>query len=469
MSIKIRIQLVAIAIITVGLVGDLHARGFGGARGGGGFRGGHVGGAAQFRGGGYGGARMSNYGARVGTMPNSRNSAARRGTYVGPRGSTVRYGAAGGSGVGPRGGGYAGAAHGAQVTGPEGRSVARGGAHGVAAGPFGGVAAGGGWKTAFKGTDVSGEIGRRGGVAVGPQGGVAAGGSRGAAVNGPNGAAAVGERGGVAVGPRGGVAAGGSRGAAAVGVDGSAAWRHSTRYVNPGYLSRQGALVRNGYHYHYFTGDWYTAHPGAWYAAGWTANALWTVPLWPALSSWCGVVTAPIMYDYGSNVVIHDDSVYVDGAAVATTQEYANQATEIADAGRTNQPVSDAGDDWKPLGVFGLIQKDEKIAQRIFQLAVNQDGIVRGNYYDAVGDNTLPVYGSVDAKTQRVAWSIGDKKATVFEAGLNNLTKPQTTVLVHYGTDRTQQMILVRLKQSESDGAAKTAPTTDTRPEEAKE
>jgi hypothetical protein len=47
---------------------------------------------------------------------------------------------------------------------------------------------------------------------------------------------------------------------------------------------------------------------------------------------------------------------------------------------------------------------------------------------------------------QDVAWSIGDKKTTVFEAGLNNLTQEQTTLLVHYGKERTRQMILQEQK-----------------------
>jgi hypothetical protein len=52
----------------------------------------------------------------------------------------------------------------------------------------------------------------------------------------------------------------------------------------------------------------------------------------------------------------------------------------------------------------------------------------------------------VGPKTQRAVWSIGDKKTVVFEAGLNNLTQDRAAVLVHYGTDRTQQMLLVRLE-----------------------
>jgi hypothetical protein len=57
------------------------------------------------------------------------------------------------------------------------------------------------------------------------------------------------------------------------------------------------------------------------------------------------------------------------------------------------------------------------------------------------------VYGSIDPKTQRVAWSAGDKKTVVFETGLNNLTQDQTTVLVHFGNDQTEQMMLVRLNE----------------------
>jgi hypothetical protein len=109
-------------------------------------------------------------------------------------------------------------------------------------------------------------------------------------------------------------------------------------------------------------------------------------------------------------------------------------------------------DDWQPLGVFGLIQGDEQVAQRIFQLGINKAGIIRGNYYDAVADNTLPVYGSVDQKSQRAAWSIGEKKDIVFEAGLNNLTQDQSTVLVHFGKDRTDQMALVRLPEPADGG-----------------
>ena len=148
-------------------------------------------------------------------------------------------------------------------------------------------------------------------------------------------------------------------------------------------------------------------------------------------------------------MIIENNYVFVDGNQVATAPQYAEQATQFADVGR-KEPAKD--DPWQSLGVFGMIQPDEKIAQRIFQLAVNKAGVIRGNYYDAVGDTTTPVYGSVDPKTQRACWSIGEKKTVVFETGLNNLTQDQSTLLVHYGIERTDQMILVRLEEPKGTG-----------------
>jgi hypothetical protein len=292
--------------------------------------------------------------------------------------------------------------------------------------------------------------GAAGGVGVGPLGGVHAHGASGAAVSGPLGGAAIGRAGGVAVGPLGGVAAGGARGGVAVG--GVAAGRvggiavgHATRYVSPVALRTNAAYVRTGFAYTSFTPAWYRLHPTAWVAPRWVGRGIWVAPAWPAVSVWCGVTAPSISYDYGSTVVINDNRVYVNGEPVATTEQYADQATQFADRGRQAKPAEN--EEWQPLGVFGMIQSDEKVAQHIFQLGVNKEGVVRGNYYDAVADNTLPVYGSVDKKTQRVAWSIGEKKDIVFEAGLSNLTQDETTVLVHYGKERTQQMVLVRLEE----------------------
>ena len=88
---------------------------------------------------------------------------------------------------------------------------------------------------------------------------------------------------------------------------------------------------------------------------------------------------------------------------------------------------------------------------KVFQLAVNKDGVIRGNYYNAIADTTEPVYGSVDKKTQRAAWTVGERKTPVYEAGIANLTKDETTMLVHFAKDNSQQFTLVRIQQPEGE------------------
>ena len=44
----------------------------------------------------------------------------------------------------------------------------------------------------------------------------------------------------------------------------------------------------------------------------------------------------------------------------------------------------------------------------------------------------------------------------MYEAGLHNLTRAETTVLVHYGKDRTQQYMFVRLKQPQEQASRDT-------------
>jgi hypothetical protein len=216
--------------------------------------------------------------------------------------------------------------------------------------------------------------------------------------------------------------------------------------VSPNTVRATAAIARTHATYSVFTPNWYRVHTTAWVAPRWVAGYnFWRAPVWGTTAAFLGVTAPPVLYDYGSTVVIQDDNVYVDGQQVATAADYAAQADQIVDTGRQAKPAEK--DEWQPLGVFGLIREDEQMAQRIFQLAVNKDGIVRGNYYDAVADNTLPVVGSVDKKSQRVAWSIGDKKDIVFETGLSTFTKDDGTVLVHYGKENTQQMILTRLDE----------------------
>ncbi len=152
---------------------------------------------------------------------------------------------------------------------------------------------------------------------------------------------------------------------------------------------------------------------------------------------------SPSSYDYGSTVVYQDDSVYINGDVVGTSAEYAEQATEIAEAGMTPEATASveataatdttaAADDsaepaWQPLGVFAMVQGEEKSSNNIFQLAINKDGVIHGNYYNAVTDTTEQVFGSYEDSAS--AWMVGDAKKPVYEAGLVNLTKDETSMM----------------------------------------
>ena len=302
-----------------------------------------------------------------------------------------------------------GTAAGATVTGPQGNTVGRA----AAVGPYGGTAA-------ARGIQGAGGAAAVQGAAVGPGGRAAAGG----AVRGPYGGEAAR---GVAVGPHGAAA-------------GFARVSPSSRYTS-------AAAVRGNFnHWDIYGRTWYTAHPGAWRAARWPAGAAWTAAAWNSVGAWMSYYpTEPVYYDYGNTVTYQDDNVYVNGQDAGTAEQYYQQASTLAADG-AQAKVSPAVD-WLPLGVFALTQANATSSEVTIQLAVNKQGVIRGNYTDTKTNATQAVQGSVDKKSQRVAFYVGDNKANLIETGLYNLTKDEAPCLLHFGKDRTEQWLLVRLKQ----------------------
>jgi hypothetical protein len=206
-------------------------------------------------------------------------------------------------------------------------------------------------------------------------------------------------------------------------------------------------VVRNNFnHYGCFHGGWWAQYPGAWRAAAWTtAAAVWGASTWGSCSTFCGYPAEPVYYDYGTNVVYEGDSVYVNGDSVGTQEQYAQQAITLADTGK--QAEASKEEEWLSLGVFAMVQGEGTDSNDLFQLAVNKAGVIRGNFYNVLSDTTMPVYGSVDPKSQRAAWTVGDRKDPIYEVGFANLTQSETTMLVHFGKDRTQQWRLIRVDQ----------------------
>jgi hypothetical protein len=212
--------------------------------------------------------------------------------------------------------------------------------------------------------------------------------------------------------------------------------------------NRQVVAVRrgfNGYGY-YYTPRWYARYPGAWLAAGVVANAWWNGPYWDSASGYCGCEGDPVSYDYGESLTYEDGMVYAGEEAVATQEQYADQAAEIADAGTEADNA-----DWLPLGVFAVVSEGQEASDKILQLAVNKDGVIRGNLHDKLTDQIIAVVGSIDRESQRAAFRPENKEFPVAECGLYNLTQSALNILVHLDEGQTEQRSLIRLEEPEEE------------------
>ena len=101
-----------------------------------------------------------------------------------------------------------------------------------------------------------------------------------------------------------------------------------------------------------------------------------------------------LFVNYGNNVTYQDNSVYVNGKDTGSAPDYYNQAATLATTG--TQAEAPANSDWLPLGVFALTKTDADKSDVSIQLAVNKQGVIRGNYTDTVTNKTQVLHGSVD-------------------------------------------------------------------------
>jgi hypothetical protein len=186
-------------------------------------------------------------------------------------------------------------------------------------------------------------------------------------------------------------------------------------------------------------------HQNAWAPTNVVTSSLYTHPGYGSLAVGLGLSEQPVPYDYGGNIVVQPNAVYVNGDTAGTPQQYASQASQIAGTGQSAEITEDTK--WLPLGVFAVVEGTQTSSDDIFQLAVDQQGIIRGNYHNLRTDQVESISGAVDKKTQRAAWTIGSDQAPVYEAGAANLTKDETPMLVHLADGQTRQVSLIRLPQ----------------------
>ena len=239
----------------------------------------------------------------------------------------------------------------------------------------------------------------------------------------------------------------------------SAGAAHVGGYQSSAGYASHAETVRGAYDYHgEFNDHWWADHPHAWgYAAAWRNGWAWGSNSWTEMAGWWGmpIAAVPVYYDYGNNITYQNDQVYYGSQPLESTVAYYDQAQTLA----TTMPTVPAGvlkaegseKDWKPLGVYSLVQGGQTNTNMMFQLAVSKAGVIKGNYYNTLTDETKPVAGNIDKKNMRAAWIVGSNKNIVYDTGLANLLKDQSPILVHLNKDKTEQWTLVKLQQSKKE------------------
>ncbi len=223
-------------------------------------------------------------------------------------------------------------------------------------------------------------------------------------------------------------------------------------------LQSQGVTARNvrqnlgSDHRNWFNNSFWNDHnyhPAYWNnAANWWGGASWA-----GVDGWLGYGwNEPVYYQEGYPIPINDTS----GTNYLLAQpsedlQYAPsnlpyQAVAQSD-GRSLEGVSD----WLPLGVYALVNdaNNSSDPNMFFQLAISKEGEVAGSYYNDSSDQIYPLEGLVDQTTQIAAWkmSVGEG-SPIFQTGIFNLTKDQTTVEVTYSDGSKQNWLLIRINNT---------------------
>lgn len=152
-------------------------------------------------------------------------------------------------------------------------------------------------------------------------------------------------------------------------------------------------------------------------------------------------------YSYGENVYYDEGQVYYGDQPVATTEEYAQQAEDIATSAPETAPDKA---DWMSLGVFALTpdgQKSGPDPTLFLQLAISKEGVVNGLLNNTATGSTQEIEGMADKGSQRVAWTVKGKSRPLMETGISNLTEDTAPALIHFADGTTQQWLMVRLEE----------------------
>jgi hypothetical protein len=177
-------------------------------------------------------------------------------------------------------------------------------------------------------------------------------------------------------------------------------------------------------------------------------------------------------YGDGGNIYCQDDYVYYDGDRYLPASDYYQQIYDLAHAVPNINEQDAQNMEWSPLGVFAVAQDDRQNddQDRTIQLAVNKDGVLTGTFYNNHTGQAHPLTGMVDDHNQRAAWAFADNEQPklVFETSIFNLTKSDSTMMVHYGPRESDTEVwhLVRLERPEASQQASVSEDNQQQPRE---
>jgi hypothetical protein len=152
------------------------------------------------------------------------------------------------------------------------------------------------------------------------------------------------------------------------------------------------------------------------------------------------------LLDPGVHVVIHDDTVYIEGRDAGPSYHYAEQARQLCATRWTWEPPYPGGvHSWLPLGVWALAPQEQGEATMFLQLSISRDGFISGGYTNVLTGDDLPVRGFADLRSQRVAWSVGSGNSTIMETSLAGFTWDVAGAFVHFAGGESQTWLLTRM------------------------
>lgn len=172
----------------------------------------------------------------------------------------------------------------------------------------------------------------------------------------------------------------------------------------------------------------------------------WVVTNWNDINLWFpGRWQRPIYYYYIDDGIYYSQTGSDYDLVPLEETDYLQSALDIIG----NMPKVDPSKlDWKPLGVFSLVNDEtDDTPDDFFTLAVSKEGIVGGAYVNPEEDNDQAVEGYVDPQSQQVVWRVVGTNLPLYETGIYNLTKDESTVLILYSNRDIETGALIRLKE----------------------